>query len=102
MVLTVFRSRLRPEHAEEFQILADEMMGLARAMPGFRSYEVFLSDSGERVSLVEFETAEQLEAWRDLPEHRAAQALGRERFYEAYSLQVCNPVRESRFEREGS
>ena len=37
MVLSVFRSRLRPEHAEGFQTLADEMMALARAMPGFRS-----------------------------------------------------------------
>lgn len=100
MVLSVFRSRLRPEHAEEFQALADEMMTLARSMPGFRSYEVFVSDDGERASLVEFETAETLRAWREHPRHSAAQQLGRERFYESYSLQVCEPMRESRFERD--
>jgi len=100
MVLSVFRSRLRPLHAEEFQALADEMMTLARSMPGFRSYEVFVSDDGERASLVEFETAEALRGWREHPRHVAAQQLGRERFYESYSLQVCEPMRESRFVRE--
>ncbi len=100
MVLTVFRSRLRPEHEEEFHALADEMMALARSMPGFLSCEVFISQSGERASLVEFETAEHLQAWREHPRHRAAQALGRERFYEDYTLQVCDPMRTSRFERE--
>jgi hypothetical protein len=34
------------------------------------------------------------------PEHRAAQKLGRERFYETYSVQVCEVKREARFQRE--
>jgi len=99
MVITVFRSRLRPEHEAEFHALADEMMELARAMPGFRSYQVYRSEDGERASLIEFDTAEQLRAWREHPRHRRAQALGRERFYESYSLHVCEPVRESHFDR---
>jgi antibiotic biosynthesis monooxygenase (ABM) superfamily enzyme len=48
MVVTVFRSRLRPEHAEEFQQLADRMLTLARGMPGFISYDTYLSEDGER------------------------------------------------------
>jgi heme-degrading monooxygenase HmoA len=99
MVVVVFRSRLRPENTDEFRALADELLKTAEKMPGFISYKFFVSDDDERCSVIEFETAEQLHAWRTLPEHADAQRIGRERYYEEYSLQVCEPVRESRFER---
>lgn len=99
MVLVVFRSRIRPETADEFNALADEMMKIATAMPGFISYKVFRADDEERCSIIEFETEEQLLAWREQAEHSRAQELGRERFYSDYSLQVGVPSRESRFKR---
>ncbi|MDJ0789687.1 MAG: antibiotic biosynthesis monooxygenase [Myxococcota bacterium] len=97
MVVSIFRSRLRDENAAEFQALADRMMALAESMPGFRSYKVFVAEDGERCSIVEFDSAETLLAWRDHPEHRRAQEMGRERYYVEYSLQVGEPARESRF-----
>jgi heme-degrading monooxygenase HmoA len=75
------------------------MLELAESMPGFISYKVYLSEDGERVSIIEFESAEHLRAWREHPEHREAQKIGRERFYESYTLHVAEPTRESRFER---
>ena len=99
MVVSVFRSRLRPENEAEFQELAARLMQLAESMPGFVSYKLYVAADGERCSIVEFETHEQLLAWRELPEHRDAQRLGRERFYEAYTLHVAEPLRESRFAR---
>ena len=99
MVVTVFRSRLRAEHADEFQRVADRMAEIARSMPGFISYKVFAAADGERCSIIEFESPELLQAWREQPEHREAQRLGRERFYEEYTLWVGEPARESRFKR---
>jgi heme-degrading monooxygenase HmoA len=99
MVIAVFRSRLRSEHADEFQKLAARMRELAEAMPGFRSYRVYQAEDGERCSVIEFDSHETLRAWREHPEHRAAQRLGRERSYAEYSLHVAEPARESRFER---
>jgi len=101
MVLVVFRSRLRPENAEEFGALADEMMKIATSMPGFVSYKVFAAEDGERCSVIEFESEETLRAWRQHVEHRQAQERGRERFYAEYSLQVAVPDRESRFTHTG-
>lgn len=98
MVITVFRSRLRPENQAEFLALAARMRKIAESMPGFRSYKVFTAEDGERCSIVEFESHEALRAWRDHPEHREAQRIGRERYYAEYSLHVTDPVRESRFE----
>ena len=99
MVISVFCSRLRAENAEEFYELADRMMKLAESMPGFIAYKVYTSEDGERCSIVEFESHEQLRAWRNLPEHRMARQTGRERYYEEYTLHVTDPIRESRFKR---
>lgn len=102
MVMTVFRSRLRPENEAEFHALADEMMEIAKAMPGFLSYKVYVAEDGERCSVVEFDTPEHLLAWRNLPRHVEAQRIGRERFYAEYSLHVGEPVRESHFRQPGA
>lgn len=99
MVISVFRSRLRAENAPEFHELAARMMELAESMPGFLSYKVYTSEDGERCSIVEFASHEELLAWRNLDAHREAQQLGRERYYEEYTLHVTEPVRGSRFQR---
>ena len=97
MVLSVFRSRLRPENEEEFLKLADEMMEIAVAMRGFQSYKVYRAEDGERCSVIEFDTMEHLLAWRQHPRHQQAQQIGRERYYTEYSLHVGTPERESSF-----
>ena len=97
MVVVVFRSRIRTEGDENFLLLAERMLALAQAMPGFISYKVYVAEDGERVSIHEWETAEHLTAWRKLPEHAKAQKLGRERYYAEYTSYVCDSPRESRF-----
>ena len=102
MVIAVFRSYLRDENAAEFHELAEEMLEIAKAMPGFLSYKVYLAEDGERCSVIEFDTPEHLLAWRNLPRHREAQQRGRERFYTRYQLHVGEPLRESHFEWPGA
>ena len=94
MMVTVFRSRLRPEHVEEYQQLAPRMHALAESMPGFVSAKTFTAPDGERVSIEEFVSPETLEAWRNHPEHREAQRLGREKFYAEFHVQVCRVERD--------
>lgn len=102
MLVVVFRSRLRPGLVEAdfaaLGALGTRMHDLAIAMPGFVSYKDFASEDGEAVTIVEFASAETLLAWRDHPEHKEAQRLGRERFFLEYSIQVCDLVRGHRFE----
>jgi heme-degrading monooxygenase HmoA len=93
MILTIFRSRLRPEHEREYHEWGERMEELARSMPGFLSFKTFYARDGERVSIVEFENAEAHEAWRNHPEHREAQRLGREKFYSEFRIQVCESPR---------
>ena len=93
MIVTVFRSRLKPEHAEEYAAEAQRTYELARAMPGFISVNSYAADDGERVTIVEFEDEATHDAWRAHPEHRRVQKLGREKYYSAFQLQVCKVIR---------
>jgi heme-degrading monooxygenase HmoA len=97
MIVTVFRSRLRPGLRDEYVALVDRMNELARSMPGYISHKGFFADDGERVTIVEFEHEEGMHAWRTNAEHRAAQKLAREKYYLEYSVQVCTVDRESKF-----
>jgi heme-degrading monooxygenase HmoA len=99
VVITLFRSRLRPGDHEEYERWARRMVELASQQPGFVSIKTFAADDGERVSIVEFESEAAHGAWRDHPEHREAQRLGRERFYAEFQIQVCTPVRRYAFSR---
>src|SRR4051812_33999977 len=97
MVITIFRSRLRPENQTDYSEWATRMHDLAVAMPGFISFKTFTADDGERVSLVEFESEESVKRWREQADHRQAQELGRKAFYSEYKIQVCQPIREYSF-----
>jgi heme-degrading monooxygenase HmoA len=95
MIVTLFRSRLRPEHQTEYEAVGDRMFALATTMPGFVSIKTFVADDGERVSIVEFASAHAQQAWRQHPEHLEAQRLGRDKFYSEYRIQVCTVERAS-------
>ncbi len=93
MVITIFRSRLRPENEKEYAEWATRIHDLAVNMPGFLSIKTFTAEDGERVSIVEFESEETMLNWRKQPDHRKAQELGRKLFYSEYNIQVCQPLR---------
>jgi heme-degrading monooxygenase HmoA len=97
MVITIFRSRLRPENQKDYAEWAAKMHDLAVKMPGFISIKTFTAEDGERVSLVEFESEESMRHWREQTDHRQAQELGRTVFYSEYRIQVCQPIRDYSF-----
>jgi len=97
-VVTVFRSRLRPDAAARgYQQLASDMESLARSMPGFVDFKSFSAPDGERVSVITFDSIAHQHAWRLHPEHVAAQQRGREDFYDEYEIAVCMRVRHHRW-----
>jgi len=97
MIVTVFRSRLNPEHQTEYMEWASRMGVLAKEIPGYVSHKGFTAQDGERVTIVEFETQEGMRAWATHPEHVAAKKLGRSRFFSEYSVKVCHLQRDSVF-----
>ena len=102
MMVVVFRAR-RTEagDGEEYTFQLQRMSALAREMPGYISHKPYVAEDGERLTLFEWESPETLRAWAIHPEHVPVKALGREKFYAEYHLQVCEVVRESKFTRRG-
>ena len=97
MIITVFRSRVKPGLKDEYLALVDRMAAIAKTMPGYVSHKGFFADDGERVTIVEFAHEEGQRAWRTNPEHLAAQKLARQKYYSEYHIQVCTLDRESKF-----
>ena len=95
MLVTVFRSRVRPETQEEYARWAARMSELAKSMPGYISHKGFVADDGERVTIVEFESEAAQRAWAMHPEHLEAQRKGRRDFYSEFRLQICLVQRQS-------
>jgi heme-degrading monooxygenase HmoA len=85
-ILTVFRSRLRPETEAAYHRLAVEMSQLASETPGFLEEKTFVADDGERITLVLFSDSFSHAAWRDHPRHREAQEIGRRAMYSEYHI----------------
>ena len=99
MIVTVFRSRVRPEAQEEYARWAKRMSELAVKMPGYVSHKGFTAPDGERVTIVEFESEEAQRAWAVHAEHVEAKKKGRSDFYLEYRVQICNVVRDTGFQR---
>jgi heme-degrading monooxygenase HmoA len=95
--VTVFRSRLRADAEPEYSTWADKIERLARAAPGFVEFTSFTATDGERVSIIVFASEATHNAWRDHPEYRQAQALGRTRFYADFHIHVCDLLESRHF-----
>ncbi len=93
MVVVVFRSRLKEGVEPEIAKVGMRMYALASALPGFVSYKDFVAEDGENVSIIEFDSLDTVDAWREHPEHQEAQRRGREEFFSEYQIQVCTPLR---------
>ena len=99
-IVTIFRSRLGPDAVENgYGEVSEDIEQRAYAMPGFISHDFVMSEDGERVSIVVFDSWDSHEAWRKDPEHRRVQELGRTKFYASYDISVCERVKRSTFAR---
>ena len=97
-VISLFRFRLRnltPAQNEEYTRTADRLLKIASSMPGFISFRDYSGHDGEMLVVVEFSSAETLAAWRNHPDHRAAQQRGRDEFYVEYQVVSCGVMHNS-------
>ncbi len=89
-ILTVFRSRLADgAYDAGYEARAAEMLSAAEAMPGFVEFKSFTAADGERVSVIQFASQAEHDAWARHLDHRAAQAQGRESFYAEYRITIA-------------
>jgi heme-degrading monooxygenase HmoA len=89
MIVVLFKSRpSETVDAREYGKLGQRLRDTVSAMPGFVDLDVFENAARETLIVGKFEDDQAEAAWRDHPDHLAAQAR-RGDFYTAYEVQVC-------------
>lgn len=99
MVVIVFRSKLTPTAGDDYANMAQAMAAHARTFKGFVDMKAFKAEDGERLTMVWWEDQETLQVWASDAKHRAAQELGRQKWYEYYKIEVAEVIRARNFER---
>ena len=80
-----------------YDMTADRMILLAQSQPGFLGVESVMGDDGIGITVSYWVDRVAIANWRQHAEHLAAQALGRQEFYDWYRLRVAEVVSERSF-----
>nr|WP_323779719.1 antibiotic biosynthesis monooxygenase [Amylibacter sp.] len=73
--------------------MADKMAGLAAQQPGYLGVETTRDEAGLGITVSYWADEAALKNWKQLSEHLLAQKLGRERWYDYYTLRVAKVER---------
>ena len=80
-----------------YDMTADRMVWLAQRQPGFLGVESVRGDDGIGITVSYWVDRQAIANWRQHAEHMAAQALGRQEFYDWYRIRVAEVVSERSF-----
>lgn len=95
MIAVLFEAHARPEHQARYLQLAAELKPLLAQVDGFIAIERFQSLTDEKIlSLSWWRDEAAVLAWKNNPQHQAAQREGRETLFAGYSLHIATLVRE--------
>ena len=103
MIAIIFEVWPHAEHKQEYFDIAGDLRPLLMQIDGFISVERFESiyEPGKMLSLSIWRDEKAVEAWRNVAEHRVAQAQGRGHIFKDYRLRVAGVIRDyGMFERE--
>lgn len=93
--VAVIFSSLRTAGDQGYGAMADRMVALAARQPGFLGVESARDQDGFGITVSYWASMEAVQAWREHLEHREAQRLGLERWYEHFELRVARVERAS-------
>ena len=89
----IFTSTRTPDDPDGYGAMADRMVALAATMPGFLGIESARGADGLGITVSYWESEAAIRHWQENAEHRLAQRLGRERWYERFELRVSRVER---------
>ncbi|PWW04761.1 heme-degrading monooxygenase HmoA [Paenibacillus cellulosilyticus] len=89
----------RTEGDRGYGTMADKMVELASAQPGFLGVESSSRDEdGLGITVSYWESLDAIKNWKEHSLHRVAQDTGKSTWYSRYRLRVCKVERDSFFE----
>ena len=97
----IFASVRTPGDGDAYGAMSERMVELAAQQPGFLGVESARGADDFGITVSYWSSLEAIDAWRVQAEHRVAQAMGRGKWYERFSLRVCRVERGYEFQRTG-
>ena len=96
MIAVIFEVEPAAGRRQEYLDLAAQLRPELEKISGFISVERFqsLADPGRMLSLSFFRDEAAVQAWRNLPAHRATQRMGREGIFAGYRLRIASVLRD--------
>jgi len=96
MIAVIFEVWPDPDHRSDYFDLAAALKPKLEKIDGFISVERFesLTDKGKVLSLSFWRDEDAVARWRNVAEHRAAQAKGRGGIFSDYRLRIASVVRD--------
>jgi heme-degrading monooxygenase HmoA len=76
-----------------YEAMADRMFELAMSQPGCLGAESTRDAEGFGITVAYFDTLENIAAWKQNAEHREAQRLGHQVWYEHFELRIAQVER---------
>jgi heme-degrading monooxygenase HmoA len=85
-----------PARRDDYLDIAAELRPHLQQIDGFISVERFesITEKGKMLSLSFFRDEAAVQAWRNIAEHRAAQAKGRGGIFKDYRLRIAGVIRD--------
>lgn len=96
MIAVIFEAWPSTDQYQRYLDLAAELRPLLADLEGFISIERFqsLSEPGKLLSLSFWRDEDSIQRWRQLEQHRMAQAAGRTQVFEDYRLRIAHVLRD--------
>jgi heme-degrading monooxygenase HmoA len=96
MIAVIFEVEPKAEHKGAYFDIAADLKPLLEEIDGFLSIERFesLVNPGKILSLSFWRDEEAVQAWRNLEQHRRAQAAGRRSLFQGYRLRIAQVIRD--------
>jgi heme-degrading monooxygenase HmoA len=91
MYAVIFKATIA-EFDDEYVQMAGQLRELAISKYGCQDFTA-VTEGNEEIAISYWETLEQIRDWKNDPQHRFAQKLGREKWYKSFSVEVCEIVR---------
>ena len=91
MYVVIFKATVA-ELDDEYFRTAEKLKELAIEKYGCQNF-VSVTEGDEEIALSYWQTRQQIRDWKNDPEHRAAQARGRDKWYKSFSVEICEIVK---------
>ena len=85
----IFSSQRNADDAEGYSKMSDRMFNLAAEQPGYLGVDTVYGEDGFGMTVSYWESLDAISNWRKIAEHKIAQKLGKEMWYDKYQIRVC-------------